>query len=303
MRTINGLPWQTIATVSGTATSYEDSGSLGCGVEAFYIIQAFTGSGQSQSTDYTFATTRGCWPNADPAAISPAYVTAQFHAPHSIRLSWQDRAAGEERFRIIRTTWGNMWYQAGVSGSNATSFMDTEVGCGYTFYYMVRAERPSYGSVSEWTMASASAPACTGGPTLDNPKPLKVTAVNSTSLRLQWRNTGQGQTGYQIQRAVYGSGWEQFNVSGGSATSYTDTGLACGNRYYYRVRSIRQGDGAFSEWSNFAQESTLACAGKALSREATVLELEPVLPPDVLIAPGPGSPWPLPELPFGFTKP
>ncbi len=302
-RTIGGLPWQVVATIGGAETSYEDTVNLGCGVEAFYIVQAFTSSGQAQSSDYTFATTRGCWPNADPAAISPAYVTAQFQAPHSIRLSWQDRASGEERFKIIRTTWGNMWYQAGVATANATSFVDNEVGCGYTFYYMVRAERPSDGSVSEWTRANASAPPCTGGPTLDNPKPLTLTALTSNSLRLQWRNTNQGQTGFQIQRAVYGSGWQQFNLSGGATTTFTDSSLQCNTRYYYRVRSVRQGDGAFSEWSNFAQESTLACAGKAQSRDTDVLELDPVLSPDVLIAPGPGSPWPLPELPFVFTKP
>ena len=240
---------------------------MGCGVEAFYIAEPFGGGGSFPASNYAFATTWGCWPGADPRAIAPAGVTAQFQSPHAIRLNWSDRTNDESSFKIMRTTWGNMWYQVGVAGANATSFLDTEVGCGYEFYYKVRAERPSDSSVSEWAFTSASAPACTGGPRLDNPSPLSVGQATRNSLRLQWRNTNQGQTAYQVQRAIYGSGWYQFDVPGGATTSYTDTGLSCDTRYYYRVRSVRNTDGAFSEWSNFAQQSTAACTGAAGSDE------------------------------------
>lgn len=266
-RTFSGLPWTQVAILGSQVAAYEDANGLGCGVEAFYIAEPFGGGGSFPASNYAFATTWGCWPGADPRAIAPAGVTAQFQSPHAIRLNWSDRTNDESSFKIMRTTWGNMWYQVGVAGANATSFLDTEVGCGYEFYYKVRAERPSDGSVSEWAFTSASAPACTGGPRLDNPSPLSVGQATRNSLRLQWRNTNQGQTAYQVQRAIYGSGWYQFDVPGGATTSYTDTGLSCDTRYYYRVRSVRNTDGAFSEWSNFAQQSTAACTGAAGSDE------------------------------------
>ncbi len=280
-RTFSGLPWQRITTQGASTTSYEDANSLACGLEAFYLAEPFNAGGSLPRSDYAFATTRGCWPNADPRAVAPTGLTSQFQNPNSIRLNWQDRTTNEERFKIMRTTLGNLWYQAGVVGANVTSFVDTEVGCGYQFYYMVRAERPSDRSVTEVIFTNATAPPCTGGPTLSNPRPLSLSQPTSSSLRLQWQNTYEGQTGYEMQRAIYGSGWQLFYIDGGSTTSYTDTGLACNTRYFYRVRSLRSGDGAFSEWSNFAQQSTAACAGASGPETTGGVSPDTALPPDL----------------------
>ncbi len=45
-----------------------------------------------------------------------------------------------------------------------------------------------------------------------------------------------------------------------NTTSFSDTGLGCDKAFFYRVRAHRNGDDSYSEYSDTASASTLACA-------------------------------------------
>src|SRR5207253_5388472 len=59
---------------------------------------------------------------------------------------------------------------------------------------------------------------------------------------LSWGAFNQGQQFYSIERSLnWTGGFAQVGIAPGNATSYTDSGLAPGTRYYYRVRAAENG--------------------------------------------------------------
>ena len=68
------------------------------------------------------------------------------------------------------------------------------------------------------------------------PTNLAASAVSSTQINLTWTGSS-GATGYLIQQSLNGStGWTQVgSTSGGSTTTFQQTGLSAGTTYYYRV--------------------------------------------------------------------
>ena len=76
-------------------------------------------------------------PNTAPAA--PTNLTATVPAALQIKLTWTDNANNEEWFKIERSTDGVNYTQIDVASANATSYVDTTVVPGTTYYYRVRA--------------------------------------------------------------------------------------------------------------------------------------------------------------------
>ena len=78
---------------------------------------------------------------------------------------------------------------------------------------------------------------------------LTVSSTSSSQLSLSW-NAVSGATTYKVERSTSsGSGFTQ--IVSNLTTSYNNTGLNQGTRYYYRVRaSNSNGDGAYSSVAN-----------------------------------------------------
>src|SRR5690349_17518211 len=90
------------------------------------------------------------------------------------------------------------------------------------------------------------------------PPNLSVQAVSSTSVSLKWSDNSTRETGYKIERSTDGSTFSQITVTGASATSYTNTGLTSGKKYYFRVRGYN--DGGNSVYTNVASTSLSSSA-------------------------------------------
>ncbi len=85
------------------------------------------------------------------------------------------------------------------------------------------------------------------------PTSLAITTASTSQLNLSWSDgSGSGSTdSYTIDRSLSsGSGYSQI-ASGVTATSYNDTGLSAGTRYYYRIKAVNtEGTSAYSSIEN-----------------------------------------------------
>lgn len=89
------------------------------------------------------------------------------------------------------------------------------------------------------------------------PSNLTATALTRSSIRLMWTNGSTNQTGVRIERCR-GSGctnFSQVTTVAGTATTYTNSGLAPDTTYQYRVRANTSGSN--SQYSNVAAARTL----------------------------------------------
>ncbi len=93
----------------------------------------------------------------------------------------------------------------------------------------------------------------TGSVQLAAPSLSRVTAGGGFSHYVAWTAV-ENATGYQLAFSTDGENWESL-TTGGTSTLLSD--LVCGNRISYRVRALKSGGSAASEWS--AVQSLYVC--------------------------------------------
>jgi len=81
------------------------------------------------------------------------------------------------------------------------------------------------------------------------PTGLTATAISTSQINLSWTSS-PGATGYTIQRSLNGvNGWTHVVTTAAGATSYTNSGLAAGTTYFYRVKATGGVDSSFTSTS------------------------------------------------------
>jgi hypothetical protein len=87
------------------------------------------------------------------------------------------------------------------------------------------------------------------------PSKLTATAAATDQINLAWTDNATTETGILIERSTDNVNFTQIASLGGTATSYSDTGLTAGTDYFYRVRASNSaGNSAYSNTaSDFAR--------------------------------------------------
>jgi hypothetical protein len=120
----------------------------------------------------------------------PSNLTATAISRRQINLTWVDNSGNETGFKIQRSPDQSSWTQIGTVGQNVTSYSDTTVRRGHTYYYRVAAYNSA--GTSAWSnVASASTPNAPstigpGGSGQQYPPPDKPLYVNPKHLR-RWQ--------------------------------------------------------------------------------------------------------------------
>jgi len=216
--------------VSGT--SFTDTG-LTNGTTYYYTVTAVNAVGESPQSAEASAT-----PQTVPSAPTGLVASA---GNQQVALTWvaptSDGGSPITGYNVYRGTsvGGESATPIGTNVSG-TSFTDTGLTNGTTYYYTVKAVN-SVGSSPSATEASATPVTVPSAP-----QALTATSGNGTAT-LSWSppasNGGAAVTGYDVYRGTTSSGEATTpiatNVSG---TSFTDTGLSNGTKYYYTVAAI-----------------------------------------------------------------
>jgi hypothetical protein len=175
----------------------------------------------------------GCGGNSPASTTSsppstPTNLTATAGSAQ-VSLSWT-ASAGATSYTVLRATTSGGPYSSVATGVTATSYTDTTVTNGTTYYYVVQAVNTS-GASGNSTQASATP---TGPPAA--PTNLTATAGNS-QVSLSW-TASAGATSYTVLRATTSGGPYSSVATGVTATSYTDTTVTNGTTYYYVVQAV-----------------------------------------------------------------
>ena len=122
-----------------------------------------------------------------------------------------------------------------VKSVTLTSYTDTEVENGKTYYYVVTAVNYAGESAnSNQVIATPQAPSAPAAPSN-----LKAT-VGNTKVYLSW-DASPGANGYKVMRSTTSGGPYDTIQSGLTTTGYLDTGVTNGTTYYYVVTAVNDG--------------------------------------------------------------
>lgn len=254
-RSTGGSYYGTLYQQGLTVTTFSDTG-LTAGTAYTYYIDAVNISGQGSQSN-SVSLTPG-------SATLAAPVLAASTSGTYISLSWTS-VTGATSYNLYRSTTaggeGSIPYKINVTSGTGTSFSDSGLTTGTTYYYTVVPVGPGGEG-----MASNEASATVG--TAPLVAPILKGVAGATSAALTW-NAVAGATSYNLYRSAAGSYYGTLYKQGLTATSFADSGLTTGTAYSYYVNAVNtSGQGAQSNTVSLTPGST-ALAAALLSAQSS----------------------------------
>ncbi len=253
---IDGVNFAEIATVGASVAAYANTG-LSASTLFTYRVRAYNAAGNSAYSNTASSSTQSGAPNA-PSALSATAVSST-----QINLSWTDNSTNETGFKIERSSDGGANFtQISLGAANATSFSNTLLNANTLYIYRVRATSGSSDSVftspvSATTLPNAPVP----------PDGLVATAISNSQIDLTWTDNSSNEDGTRIERSSNGGAFVEIATVAGDVTSFSNTGLAAGTPYAYRVRAYNAGGNS----------------GYSVTANATTLNGPPAAPTSLLL--------------------
>ncbi len=222
--------YKTIAEVKGTASSYVDK-SVKEKKKYYYKVQVLNHvDGKTGASGY-------CSPVAGQTITGTSMVYVKSNDSKTMELKWK-KDKNAYAYSIKRSTKKNGIYEkiAEIRDCKITSYLDKGVASGKRYYYVVETIVKKKG-VKGYSGDSKPLSAYS----LRKVNVDVIQKVNN-GLQLEWQ-TAPGANGYEIMRSTRKTGGftQIAKVQGKEAVSFTDQGVQKGNKYYYRIRAIREG--------------------------------------------------------------
>lgn len=162
---------------------------------------------------------------------APTGLTTSTASTSQINLSWT-ASSGATSYNVLRSTTSGGPYTSIASGVITTSYTNTGLSAGTTYYYVVQAAN-STGMSGNSSQASTTTVAAA-------PAGLTATAVSGSQINLSWM-ASTGATSYNVLRSTTSGGPYAQGAYGVTSTSYSDTGLTALITYYYVVQAVDAG--------------------------------------------------------------
>jgi len=204
-----------------------------------------------------------------PAA--PAGLTATAVSGCEIDLSWTNNATNATSIGILRSTDNSNFSQIGAVFNTATNYADTSLPTSTAYYYRVVANNADGNSLNSNT-AQASTQAAQPPAT---PSGLTAAGVATNQINLTWNDNSTNEDGFNLERSTNGGNYTSIGIVAAGITNYSDTGLATGTTYFYRVQAFR------SCWGNSSYSAPVTAA--------TLVPPAPVTPVSLVAVPGNGK--------------
>jgi hypothetical protein len=190
--------------------------------------------------------------------LVPSYLQALTVTDGTVQLKWHDWATTELGFKIQRQ-------EVPADGSAPAPFADlvdlvsdslgaavgndfytdTTVTPGATYNYQIMAYNNT--DQSPWTVPGATATLVALPPAASN---LAVTFADDTHVDLAWIDNSQSEIGFRVERALdsgFTSGLTVVGTAPANGVAFSDTTIAGGTTYFYRVIAFNSnGDGGAS---------------------------------------------------------
>ena len=179
-------------------------------------------------------------------SVSSGYSTskptlkASALAYNQIKLSW-NKYSSASGYGIYRSTSKNGTYKEikAITNKSTTSYIDTKVTPGKTYYYRVRpyknvSGKKTYGSYSSIVKVKAA------------PAKVTISSVKAGAKRasVTWKKQ-KNISGYEVYMSTNKDrGYKKVKtISKASTTRYVKTGLTKGKKYYFKVRAYKAVNG------------------------------------------------------------
>ncbi len=228
-RSSDGSTFTDLANLSGTTTSYSDTGLPEDNIY-YYMVRAIQPAGDSNYTTETSATTN---------LLSPSNLRTTSTSSSEVNLAWSNNSSYATSFQIDRSTDGTNFSMLDNVGASSTTYSDISASLSdeTSYTYQVIALDDSGNASLPSTPLVVSTPLA---------QPTDIHVVSSASgMVLTWLSGSNSAVGYNIYKSNSPGGpWNKLNSSLFTGTTYTDTTTLATGFSYYEVKAV---DGAGTE--------------------------------------------------------
>jgi fibronectin type 3 domain-containing protein len=210
--------------VTGIATTTYADNSVTNGTTYYYKVAAVNAGGTSGQSGE--ASAKPVSPPPAPTGLKATPGTAL------VNLSWT-ASTGATSYNVYRgTSAGGEGSTALATGITGTTYADSGLASGTTYYYKVAAVNAGGASGQSNEASATTAP----------PAPTGLTATaGSAKVNLSW-TPSSGATSYNVYRGTSAGGESTTALKTGiTTTTYADTGVTHNTTYYYKVAAVNAG--------------------------------------------------------------
>lgn len=219
-----------VLSTNTASTSFKDN-SVEQDSTYYYKVAALNDAGEGPQSPALKATTA-----VD--SVPPTTLSSPSQTDSSISLSWNSMQ-GATNYNVFRTSTPGSGYSQVYTGT-ATSYNDTNLVTGKTYYYVV-----TYTSDLGTSINSKELAVSTVAVKVPAPSSIKLVQAYPTAVQLSW-NSVVGAKSFNLYRADAADGTYAL-VNNTTDNSYTNVDLTAGTSYYYKLSSVNDaGEGALS---------------------------------------------------------
>ncbi len=268
-RSVDGVGYAQVATVEAGITRYTDANVWGS-MRWFYRVRAANGTATHSAPSVAVSTVNK--PNAPTGSAAGYTPTVLGIGTTELFLNWTD-TSGETGYRIERSTNGTSFTSIAALAANQTAYNAGGLTAGSAYTFRI-TPLTTIGDRITIPLVIATQ---TRMPAVSN---LRVSSRAARSLTLAW-NDSTLETGTRIERSTDGTNWTFLGDAAANATSWTDSGLAPGTQYQYRVMPFNPTfDGTISDpvvATTLVSSTPPAVANPAAASPTTVMGVTTVL--------------------------
>ncbi len=223
--------YSVVTTVPANTTTYTDLTPIPGQGFSYRVIAFNAADGASTSNEIVVAAP----PPADPTGLVANAVSAT-----QASLAWTDNATTENGYDIMRAPVTNG--QAGTFvridgvGLNVTTYTDPTAVANTTYAYQVVAF-----NLGGYSNPSNIATVTTPDVPPTAPSGLSAVLQNGPQVGLAWTETANNETSFVVERSDNGGAFAALATLPANSVNYTDTAVAAGNAYTYRVMAANAG--------------------------------------------------------------
>jgi len=237
--------WSLYATVGQNAQSFKDT-NVQQGIQYNYRVRAYSVGGIYSAYSNTSSIGIGI-------LNAPTNLKYEVLSDTKITLTWKDNSNDETGFIVERKIGADgTWTEISTLKANTTSYTLSGLNAYTQYFFRIKAYSYKYNSNSYSNEVEVS----TGIP--KSPSNLELIAESSSRIKLTWTDNSTNEQGFTVERM--GGDSPNYKVVANvdaDVTTYTDTGLKPGTRYYYRVKAYNKSGSSSASLANTYTKSAV----------------------------------------------
>lgn len=173
------------------------------------------------------------------ATSAPTGVKVSEYSASAAKISWS-KVSGATGYIVYRSTNGSSFSKIKTLTSSSTSYTNTGLTSGSSYWYAVASYQTSNGKTSISSKSSSVKVTTTTSASVPTPKNFKIAEYSNSAVKFTW-SAVSGVTGYYIYRSTNGTSYTKIkDIISPSTTTYTNGSLSSGKKYYYLIASYKK---------------------------------------------------------------